>query len=101
MKPESRVQENQRPWLALLAAVCLLLAIPVARLAAMWFAPAGDLLGYGGLAAAIAGLCVSLLAGVVLAILSLLRREAPRLLPVMVLLVASIALVWLFLHKPG
>jgi uncharacterized membrane protein len=43
----------------------------------------------------------SLLAGVVLAILSLLRREAPRLLPVTVLLVASIALVWLFLHKPG
>ena len=95
------MQKNQRPWLALLAAACLVLAIPAGRFAAMRFAPAEDLPGYGAFAAGISVISASLLAGVVLAILSLLCREAPRLLPVMVLTLASIALVWLFLQKPG
>ena len=101
MKPELQAVQGKRPWLALLAAACLVLAIPAGRFAAMLFAPAEDLLGYGGLAAGIAGIGVALLSGLVLAVLSLLRREVPRLLAVMLLLLAGIALTWLFLSKPG
>jgi len=101
MKPELQARQGKRPWLALLAAACLVLAIPAGRFAARWFAPTEDLLGYGGLAGAIAGIGAALLAGLLLAVLSLLRREVPRLLALMLLLVAGIALVWLLLNKPG
>jgi hypothetical protein len=101
MRPESQAQQNKRPWLALLAATFLLLAIPAGRFAASRFAPAEDLTGYGGLAAGLAGICSALLAGLVLAALSLLRRESPRLLSAVMLLISGIALAWLFLHVPG
>ena len=101
MKPELQARQVKRPWLALLAAACLVLAIPTGRFAARWFAPTEDLLGYGGLAAAIAGMCVALLAGLLLAVLSLLRRETPRLLSWLILLAAGSALAWLLLNKPG
>lgn len=101
MNPELPAQQNKRPWLALFAAACLLLAIPAGRFAAARFAPAEDLLGYGGLAAGLAGIGVVLLAGGLLGILSLLRRESPRLLSIAILLANGISLVWLFLSVPG
>jgi hypothetical protein len=101
MKPEFQAQQGKRPWLALLAVACLLLAIPAGYFASAWFVPAEDLLGYHGLAAGIAGIGVALVTGVVLAVLSLLRREAPCLLSWLVLLATGIALVWLLLNKPG
>jgi hypothetical protein len=100
MKPELQARQGKRPWLALLAAACLVLAIPAGRFAATWFAPAEDLLGYGGIAAFIAGIGAALLAGLLLAVLSLLRRETPRLLPWLILLATGIALAWLLLNKP-
>ena len=39
-----------------------------------------------------------LMAGGVITVLSLLRREAPRLIAVLMLLLTSFALVWLFLQ---
>ena len=101
MKPNLQMQQGKRPWLALLAAACLLLAIPAGYFASVWFAPAGDLLGYHGLAAALAGSGIALLSAAVLAILSVLRRESLRLLSGLILLATGIALAWLLLNKPG
>ena len=47
------------------------------------------------------GIGAALLAGLLLAALSLLRRETPRLLPWLILLATGVALAWLLLNKPG
>jgi len=101
MKPGLQTQANKPSWVALIATACLLLAIPAGRFAAVRFAPVEDLPGYGGLATGLAGICIALLAVAVLAALSLLRREAPRLLPEVMLLVSGVTLIYLFLHISG
>lgn len=101
MKPGLQAQQGNRPWLALLAAACLLLAIPAGRCAAIRFSPAEDLSGYGGVAAGLAGIGITLLAGVLLGILSLLRRESPRTLSLVTLVAAGVASVWVLWHMPG
>lgn len=101
MKPVLQHGQYKRPWLALLAAACLVLAIPAGRFVAVHFAPAEDLLGYGGLAAGLSAILATLLAGLASGILSLLRRESARRLVAAVLFADIAALAWLFIMRPG
>ena len=100
MKPISSTKAR-KPLFAGLSFACLLLALPVGRLAIFFFAPAEDYLGYGGLGVALAGFLLSLAAGTALAIGSLIRRELPKLISILCLLANATVLVWVIINLPG
>lgn len=100
MKPRP-VIKAKKPVLAGLSFACLLLALPVGRLAVFIFAPVEDPLGYGGLGVALAGFLLTLIAGAILAVVSLLRREHPRLVSILCLLSHATVLIWVLINLPG
>jgi len=100
MKPRSSIKTS-RPLFAGLSFICLLLALPVARLAIFFFAPAEDYLGYGGLGVALLGFLLTLTVGTTLAVGSLIRREHPRLISILCLLTNATVLIWVLINLPG
>lgn len=91
----------KKPVFAGLSFVCLLMALPVGRLAVFVFAPVEDPLGYGGLGVAMAGFLLTLFAGTSLAVVSIVRREQPRLISSLCLLSNATVLIWVFINLPG
>jgi hypothetical protein len=94
-------RKTRKPLFAGLSFACLLLALPVGRLAIFFFAPAEDYLGYGGLGVALTGFLLCLAAGTILAIGSLLQQEHPRIISFLCLLTNATVLLWVFLNLPG
>jgi hypothetical protein len=100
-KRDTSIRKTNKPFFAGLSFACLLLALPVGRLAIFFFAPDEDYLGYGGLGAALLGFLLSLTAGTALAIGSLVRREHPRWISFLCLLANATVLLWVFINLPG
>lgn len=100
MKPTFPTK-TRKPLFAVLSFACLLLALPVARLAIFFFAPVEDYLGYGGLGVALSGFLLTLATGTLLAVGSLMRREQPRLTSILCLLANTTVLIWVFTNLPG
>lgn len=99
MKPP--IQNGRRPLFAALSFLFLLLPVPVARSANYLFGPHEDYLGYGGLGVALAGMLGTLCAGACLAVISLIRREKPKLWPGFCLLSHTVIIIWVLCNLPG
>lgn len=84
-----------------LSFLCLILALPVGRLAIFIFAPTEDYLGYGGLGVALLGFTLTLAMGTSLAVGSLMRHEHPRFLSIFCLLANATVLIWVLINLPG
>lgn len=93
--------EATKPLFAALSFACLILALPASRLTIFLFAPAEDYLGYGGLGVALLGFLLTLIVGTILAVISLLRREHPRLISLLCLLSNAGVLLWVLINLPG
>lgn len=93
--------KTRKPLFTGLSFACLLLALPVGRLALFFFAPAEDYLGYGGLGIALTGFLLTLAAGTTLALAALIRREHPKLISILCLLTNASVLIWVFANLPG
>jgi ribose/xylose/arabinose/galactoside ABC-type transport system permease subunit len=63
-------------------------------------APKEDLLGYGGLGVAIGILMMSHLLGLMLGVIAFWRREQPRLLTLLVLVLNGASLLWVIAKSP-
>ena len=100
-KADTSSRKTRKPLFAGLSFACLLLALPVGRLAIFFFAPSEDYLGYGGLGVALLGFLSSLAVGIILAISSLLRQEHPRFIAFLCLLTNATVLIWVFINLPG
>ena len=98
---DKQALKNVRPIFAILSFVCLILPIPIARLAIYLFAPSEDYLGFGGLSVALVGMLITLLTGATLAVVSLFRHERPRLFSALCLISHSIIVLWIFFNRPG
>lgn len=99
--PDTCSRKTDKPLLAGLSFACLISALPVGRLAIFLFSPAEDYLGYGGLSVALISFLMSLTAGSILAIGSLLRREHPKFISLLCLLANSSVLLWVLMNLPG
>jgi hypothetical protein len=93
--------KTRKPLFTGLSCACLLLALPVGRLALFLFAPIEDYLGYGGLDVALAGFLLTLTAGTTLALAALIRREHPQFISILCLLTNASVLTWVFANLPG
>ncbi len=97
----SQAPRKPNPLFAALSFACLILPVPVARLALYLFAPTEDYLGYGGLGVALTGMNITLAAGTLLAIVSLLHKERPRLFSALCLLSHLAVIIWVMNNLPG
>ena len=98
--PDSTPIQVKKPLFATLSFSCLLLALPVGWLAIYLFAPKEDYLGYGGLGVALVGFMLTLAAGTISGMVSLLRREKPRLLAGLGLTGNAAGLIWVLINRP-
>lgn len=73
----------------------MLAAFPCGRICASLFAPPDDLLGYGGIGAALVGFGGFLSLGLILGCISLFRKERPIWFSSLVTIMNSAALLWL------
>ena len=90
--------EKKTPYYSILSIVCGVSSLPLARFGAEWFTPKEDYTGYG---VAIASRVVSLVLGLSLGLIGVLRREKPRVLAVSVTLIHALAIIILLLNKPN
>lgn len=93
-------QENTKPVFAILGFNCLILPVPIARLAVHFLAPAEDFIGYGGLDIGLAAMLGTLAVGMIISLVSLLKRERFRLFSILCILTQSAIVIWILFNLP-
>lgn len=93
--------QSVKPIFALLGFICLILPIPVARMAIHFFAPAEDYFGYGGLGIGLTGMLITLITGASMSLVSLYRRERLKLFATLCLISQVIIVLWILFNLPG
>ena len=96
-------EEGSQPkhLFSFLALACLLICLPVARIAANRIDQGEDLLSYGGLGIAISIMVAMLLSGVIFGQIALFRGEKPKALPLSALVLNVLAFLFLLINMPG